>query len=47
MPGFGLFLTAVPFAIAVTFAVVGFAAISVAIRRADTGAARVSLRWRR
>ena len=35
MPGFGLFLTAVPFAIAVTFAVLGSAAISVATRRAD------------
>ena len=35
MPGFGLFLTAVPFAVAVTFAVLGSAVISVAIRRAD------------
>jgi hypothetical protein len=35
MPGFGLFLTAVPFAVAVTFAVIGSAVISVAIRRAD------------
>ena len=35
MPGVGLFLTAVPFAVAVTFAVLGSAVISVAIRRAD------------
>jgi hypothetical protein len=35
MPGFGLFLTAVPFAIVVTFAVLGSAALSVATRRAD------------
>ena len=35
MPGFGLVLTAVPFAVAVTFAVIGSAVISVAIRRAD------------
>lgn len=34
MPGFELFLTAVPFAIAVTLAVLGSAAISVATRRA-------------
>lgn len=35
MPGFGLFFTAVPFAFAVTFAVLGSAAFSVAIRRVD------------
>lgn len=35
IPGFGLFLTAVPFAIAVTLAVLGSAAISVATRRAN------------
>ena len=35
MPGFGLFLTAVPFAIVVTFAVFGSAAFGVATRRAD------------
>ena len=35
MPGFGLFLTAGPFAIVVSFAVLGSAAFSVATRRAD------------
>lgn len=35
MPGFELFLTAVPFAIAVTLAVIGSAAISIATRRAN------------
>jgi len=35
MPGFGLFLTAVPFAIGVTFAVLGSAVVNVATRRTD------------
>lgn len=44
MPGFGLFLTVVPFAIVVTFAVLGSAAFSVATRRADDWSSQASSR---
>lgn len=44
MPGFGLFLTAVPFAIVVTFAVLGSAAFGVATRRADERSSQASSR---
>jgi hypothetical protein len=44
MPGFGLFLTAVPFAIVVTFAVLGSAAFSVATRRADGWSSKANSR---